>query len=403
MALDPAATTVTEFKPTLASGAPVVKPRLLFVTQFPLNDPAAWAGTQHFMLAALRANWDVSPLQVSPPIGVRALGRAGRAVGAASSMDFTRSGAVLDQYAREVERAVKRTHPAAIFSPSSIPLAHYTGQVPAYFWTDAVFSQLVGFYGGEFASVAAPALSRAVAQERSALEHLRSAYSSQWAIDEAKRVAPGSKPRLLGFGPNLPHESVSRVLGMRRSSPREPMRLLWLAGDWQRKGGPAALSLFRRLGAAGIPVRLDLVGARPESELPDGVTFHGRLSKQVPNELARLESLFATATFLVLPSSADCTPIVVSEAAAVGLPVLATDVGGLGETIERFDMGFVAESVSTFAETMVARLWNWTTPRSHNWNPTPMPQPNPSIIRPRSRRCLRSSAPRSEPQFPSGR
>lgn len=272
------------------------------------------------------------------------------------AVDRTRSESVLARYARQINEAVSEANPKAIFSPSSVPLSSYAGAVPAFFWTDAVYPQLIGFYHGDYDSVSEPTLARATEQERSALGAATSAFTSQWAIDAARELSPDAVPRLLGFGPNLTQESVTRIRKLRDSAAGPGIRLFWSGGDWERKGGVAAVRLFELLSEQGIPVELDLVGGRPDGEWPTGVTHHGWLSKHIPSELERLEALMGRATFLVLPSTADCTPIVVSEAAAVGLPVLATDVGGLGETVERFDMGFVADSIETFAPVMAALL-----------------------------------------------
>ena len=44
--------------------------------------------------------------------------------------------------------------------------------------------------------------------------------------------------------------------------------------------------------------------------------------------------LFQNSDFLFLPTRADCTPMVFSEANAFGIPVITSDVGGVGSLIE---------------------------------------------------------------------
>jgi glycosyltransferase involved in cell wall biosynthesis len=75
-----------------------------------------------------------------------------------------------------------------------------------------------------------------------------------------------------------------------------------------------------------------------------------------------LNGYFSRAAFLLLPSRADCTPIVCHEATAFGLPVLATDVGGLPSTVDSGQTGmlwspekFSAEAPPWIAATLAER------------------------------------------------
>src|SRR6266849_969607 len=45
--------------------------------------------------------------------------------------------------------------------------------------------------------------------------------------------------------------------------------------------------------------------------------------------------------FLLVPTRADCTPIVFCEANAFGLPVITTDTGGVAEVVRDGENGFL--------------------------------------------------------------
>ena len=73
------------------------------------------------------------------------------------------------------------------------------------------------------------------------------------------------------------------------------------------------------------------MGCAPPSTVPEYVRSIGFLSKKDPGQARLLAEQFVDADFLILPVRADCTPIVISEAAANGLPVATTAVGGVAE------------------------------------------------------------------------
>ena len=102
------------------------------------------------------------------------------------------------------------------------------------------------------------------------------------------------------------------------------VRVLFVGGDFVRKGGDVLLDALRELRAGGVDVELDIV-TRDDVPLADGVRVHHGLGPNDP-ELIRL---YHQADVFCLPTLGDCLPMVLSEAGAVGLPLVSTDVGAI--------------------------------------------------------------------------
>lgn len=104
-----------------------------------------------------------------------------------------------------------------------------------------------------------------------------------------------------------------------------PVRLLFVGGDFVRKGGLLLLEAVRaartRRAFEVHVVTRDTVRATP------GVVVHNGVSPNSPELLA----LFAGTDVFVLPSLGECLSVALMEAAAAALPIVATDVGALSE------------------------------------------------------------------------
>jgi glycosyltransferase involved in cell wall biosynthesis len=113
-------------------------------------------------------------------------------------------------------------------------------------------------------------------------------------------------------------------------------RLLFVGGDFRRKGGEILLAAFRR---DLMPhCTLDIV-TREEvntQDLSNVYVHHG----MGPNA-AELMALYARADIFIFPTFADTLPLVVMEAMASGLPVVTTTVGALAEEVEDGVTGFL--------------------------------------------------------------
>jgi glycosyltransferase involved in cell wall biosynthesis len=113
-------------------------------------------------------------------------------------------------------------------------------------------------------------------------------------------------------------------------------RILFVGGDFERKGGDLLLRVFRkslRGSAELIIVSRDAVPAEP------GVTVH----RDVAPNSATLKALYASSDIFVLPTRADAYSIVAMEALACGLPVIITRIGGAPDIVREGTTGHVID------------------------------------------------------------
>jgi glycosyltransferase involved in cell wall biosynthesis len=141
-------------------------------------------------------------------------------------------------------------------------------------------------------------------------------------------LAPGAAPAYFDIGQRRAGQSAHPLAADR------PVKVLFVGGDFQRKGGPLLLDCLR--GALAGRCELHIV-TQQEVAPERGVFVHRGIGPNSP-ELLRL---FAEADIFVLPSRAECLAVVLMEATAAGLPVITTDVGALSEAVRPGESGFL--------------------------------------------------------------
>lgn len=124
----------------------------------------------------------------------------------------------------------------------------------------------------------------------------------------------------------------------RKREKDQPLSLLFVGGDFERKGGGALLAAFERFGKRIPTAELHIVTKSPNAgDGKPGVVVHRGLSPNSPE----LQRLYAEADVFVFPTRGDCLPLAVLEALAAGLPVVTTDVGALSEAVSHEETGLI--------------------------------------------------------------
>jgi glycosyltransferase involved in cell wall biosynthesis len=236
-----------------------------------------------------------------------------------------------------VEAELRETPCDVIYAPlASALVAYLETDRPIVYLSDATWA-LIGRYYPEYEG-----LPEEVAAQRDELERRtiaradRLIYTSHWAAGSAVRdygADPG-KIRVLPFGANLVEAPAFESVVARR--PDGVCRLVFISKNWRRKGGDIALETVAALEAMGVSAELTIIGTAPPegTSLPAGVILAGYLDKNRPEHNERFRDILRQSHVMLLPTRADCSPIICCEAAAYGLPVAATATGGVAELVQ---------------------------------------------------------------------
>jgi glycosyltransferase involved in cell wall biosynthesis/GT2 family glycosyltransferase len=117
-----------------------------------------------------------------------------------------------------------------------------------------------------------------------------------------------------------------------------PVRVLFVGGDLERKGGHLLLEAARKLrGDPSVPAFEVHLVTRTAVQHEVGVIVH---SAMTPNSAA-LIGLYHASDVFCLPTLGDCLPMVLSEAGIAGMALISTSVGAIGEIVRDDETGLL--------------------------------------------------------------
>lgn len=336
---------------------------LLLVTLEDPYNPRSWSGTPFNMRVALEAQLEkVSVLANLKP--KRTLLTSTLRVllgGKPPRFPLFLTAPAQKEFARRTLQAIEELAPDAVLTISSHPVVRMgRPPVPTFMVSDAPWLAWKETYR-EFDSM--PLLGPRFARLEAAAAKLYTGliFSSDWAVTEAARLygVPREKLHSIPLGaiwtPDVSSSELDSIIDAR---PSDRLDLLFVGKDWERKGGPLALSIARLLRAGGVPrVTLHIVGCTPEIAPEDRqlVQLHGFLNVRVPKESEMLKGLFLRSHFLVVPTRAECFGVVFAEAQAFGLPPVSRAVQALPSLVAD-DVAGILEPAAAPASAYCARL-----------------------------------------------
>lgn len=239
-------------------------------------------------------------------------------------------------------------------------IAYLETSLPVIYVADTTFANMVDYYPWH------TGLCKSAVRQGNAIEQMainksfHIMYSSDWAARSAmdEYGASPQKISVVSFGASL--DAVPPSLEVSRHEYTDACRLLFVGTNWIRKGGPLAVDIFNKLKSKGLKCTLTIVGCNPPLPVQEGLKVIPFLDKEKSDNVRELARLYSENDFLLLPTRADCTPVVFAEAAAYGLPVITTDTGGIFSVIHAGENGFylpLSAGAESYAD-LIFQTWD---------------------------------------------
>jgi glycosyltransferase involved in cell wall biosynthesis len=267
--------------------------------------------------------------------------------------------------ADKASRQLSGRHYDLIFAAGSLPVSFLRSDKPIVFYTDATYDGLIRLYTDRNKLWSRSLMQGNKAEEQAIHNASLIFYTSKWAKINAVVAykANPDKIRQLSFGPNLGSDRSMADIGAMIARRKQTFQknFLFIGVDWVRKGAGIAVETIARLNDMGMPATITLAGCQvpPGITLPPFVMHHPYISKDREAGMNKLRGFYENADFFLLPTLADCTPVVFSEAASYGLPVITTDVGGCRSVVIDEVTGYCLRKEHFVAEATyrIAALW----------------------------------------------
>lgn len=155
---------------------------------------------------------------------------------------------------------------------------------------------------------------------------------SEWAKDGLIKEYDVPAEKITVIPPGVNTTDWTRPAGMLRND--GPVKILFVGGDLERKGGFLMIAAFRELRALGA--ELHIATRDPVPDEPGIIVHHG-LQPNTPE----LKRLYHESDIFCLPTLGDCLPMVLSEASAAGLPSVTTQLAAIPEVVRDGETGLL--------------------------------------------------------------
>lgn len=309
-----------------------------------VNDPLdkrSWSGTTYYIGQTLQKN--VGDVHYLGPVHFPwIIDKTLRGIAKFNRILFkkeyvTKYSLLLSFYAaRALKKRMKGREYDCIVAPAAATeLSYFKTRLPVVYISDTTFNLISNYYKRDFENILP--FSRWEGnhlEKRSLNKSALIIYSSRWAAQSAKEDyhIPADRIAVMPLGANMDFVPDRQLIYEKEKNP--VLTLLFLAVEWERKGGPLAFEALQQLESMGITAKLIVCGCVPPPEFShpnmEVIPF---LNKNKPEEHERFVQLLSAVHFLILPTRADCSLLVACEANAYGVPAITTATGGVPDIV----------------------------------------------------------------------
>jgi len=320
--------------------------RIALVSAADPRDRRTWSGSTFFMARALEKHVGhvdyIGPLSIPGQKFKEGLSRLKHKTFGTRTYPARNRGAA-KFFSREIKRKLLNSRYDIIFAPAaSIEIALLDTDLPIIYASDATFSLIRDIYP-IFSSMNRRAIEEEEFFEKSAIgKSSLLLYPSEWAAGSAVSDygAERDKVLVIPFGANLDNEpSRESVVGKKVTG---AVKILFLAKEWERKGGATAIDTLNALLDMGIDAELNICGVIPPMDVAgEKIKVIPYLDKNIPADRQRFEEILLQSHILLLPTEIECYGVVFCEANAYGMPVFAKRVGGIPTIVKDGENGYL--------------------------------------------------------------
>ena len=252
-----------------------------------------------------------------------------------------------------------------VISDSSIPLTFLKSHVKKIVYTDSNFFCMINYYD-QFKNLSFGSKRRGNYLEERSLNNVdKIIYSSEWAKNSSVEAYGISEAKIhvIPFGLNLDRiTNIAEVFErIKIRSENYKLKLIFIGRNWIRKGGNIAYKTMLNLRKNhNFDAYLTVIGCLPQLK-NKYVNEVGFLDRNINSDYGYLNNLISESHFLILPTQADCTPMVCAEANSHGVPVVVTDTGGVSSIVNNGVNGFLVQDYNNekgFADRIASVIKN---------------------------------------------
>lgn len=341
--------------------------RIAYITISDPKDRHAWSGTNFYILNTLQKHFkEVIPLGPDEPKVVTLFCKIVHGFSLLvlkKRFDYRHSKVYSKACGRLFDKKLNQSIYDLIVAPAGIAyIAYLKTHVPIVFVGDRIIGNAINYHTilnnlwkwSEKQSIK----TEKIGLQKASLNILSSYWAADYAINYYKMSS--EKFLVIPFGANLDNVPSTECVLSNLMIPHE-CKLLLIGTFWKNKGADIAFNTLKILLKRGIKASLTIVGCQPEQPIEhEKLTIIPFLNKNSPEGLKKLEELYLSHSFFILPTRFDCTPIVFCEASAFALPVISANTGGVAGHVKENVNGFLIDYNDKGDEyaNVIERVWN---------------------------------------------